>query len=100
RKRALMAMQKHSPLHKDVDIRAIADSATLSVIESAIYNEAKKTIENEMTNTPGALHKRVRSDEAGRKITEYVGDMNSWLAPFKMPGQRLVKFNTPGSLSK
>lgn len=100
RKRALMTMQKHSPLHKDVDIRAIADSATLSVIENAIYSEAKKTIENEMTSTPGALHKRVRSDEAGRKITEYVGDMNSWLAPFKMPGQRLVKFNTPGSLSK
>lgn len=100
RKRVLMAMQKHSPEHKDVDIRAIADSATLSVIESAIYNEAKKTIENEMASTPGALHKRVRSDEAGRKITEYVGDMNSWLAPFKMPGQRLVKFNTPGSLSK
>lgn len=100
RKRVLIAMQKHSPQHKDVDIRAIADSATLSVIEDAIYNQARKSIETEMSSTPGMLHKRVRSDEAGRRITEYVGDMNAWLAPFKTQGQRLVKFNTPGSMSK
>lgn len=99
RKRVLMGMQKHSEKHKDVNIRAIADSATLSVLEEAIYSEARKSIENEMNNTLGQLYQRVRMDEAGRRITEYQGDPNVWLAAFKTPGRRLVKINTPGSIN-
>lgn len=99
RKRALIAMQKHSPQHAEVNIRAIADSATLSVLEDAIYGAARKTITEEMNNTQGQLHKRVRNDEAGRRITEYVGDPNVWLSAFKTPGRVLSKINTPGSLN-
>jgi len=99
RKRALVAMQKHSPKHADVNIRAIADSATLSVLEEAIYSEARKAIDNEVNNTQGQLHKRVRSDEAGRRITEYFGDPNVWLSTFKTPGRVLERINTQGSLN-
>lgn len=99
RKRALIAMQKHSPQHANVNIRAIADSATLSVLEDAIYGAARKTITEEMNNTQGQLHKRVRNDEAGRRITEYVGDPNVWLSAFKTPARRVAKFNTQGSMN-
>lgn len=99
RKRALMALQKYSPDNKDVNIRAVSDAAVLSVLEKAIYADARQTIEKEMTSTLGQLHKRVRSDEAGRRITEYQGDPNVWLATFKTPGRRLVKINTQGSLN-
>lgn len=99
RKRALIAMQKHSPAHKDVNIRAIADSATLAVLEDAIFSAARQSIEKEMMSTQGQLHKRVRNDEAGRRITEYQGDPNVWLATFKTPGRRLAKINTQGSLN-
>ncbi|GAB7412104.1 hypothetical protein [Enterobacter asburiae] len=99
RKRALIAMQKHSPQHANVNIRAIADSATLSVLEDAIYDAARKTITEEMNNTQGQLHKRVRNDEAGRRITEYVGDPNVWLSAFKTPARRVAKFNTQGSMN-
>lgn len=99
RKRALIAMQKHSKDHADVNIRAIADSATLSVIEDAIYGAARKSINEEMNNTLGQLHKRVRNDEAGRAITEYQGDPNVWLSAFKTPGRSLSKINTLGSLN-
>lgn len=99
RKRALIAMQKHSPTHKDVNIRAIADAATLSVLEDAIYGAARKTINDEMTNTLGHLHKRVRSDSAGRKITEFVGDPNVWLSAFKTPSLRVKTIKTQGSLN-
>ncbi|MGP0902093.1 NUDIX hydrolase [Serratia sp. CY76391] len=99
RKRALISMQKHSPSHADVNIRAIADSATLSVLEEAIYGAARKTIAEEMNNTQGQLHKRVRSDEAGRSITEYQGDPNVWLSAFKTPARVLSKINTQGSLN-
>ncbi|ECC3677985.1 DUF2213 domain-containing protein [Salmonella enterica subsp. enterica] len=99
RKRALIAMQKHSPAHKDVNIRAIADSATLAVLEDAIFSAARHSIEKEMMSTQGQLHKRIRSDEAGRRITEYQGDPNVWLSAFKIPGRRLAKINTQGSLN-
>ncbi|EHL5696062.1 DUF2213 domain-containing protein [Escherichia coli] len=99
RKRALIAMQKHSPAHKDVNIRAIADSATLAVLEDAIFSAARQSIEKEMMSTQGQLHKRIRSDEAGRRITEYQGDPNVWLGAFKIPGRRLAKINTQGSLN-
>ncbi|HDT2078327.1 TPA: DUF2213 domain-containing protein [Enterobacter roggenkampii] len=99
RKRALIAMQKHSPQHAEVNIRAIADSATLSVLEDAIYGAARKTITEEMNNTQGQLHKRVRSDEAGRRITEYAGDPNVWLAAFKTPPRRVAKFYTQGTMN-
>ncbi|EHH7504727.1 DUF2213 domain-containing protein [Escherichia coli] len=99
RKRALIAMQKHSPAHKDVDIRAIADSATLAVLEDAIFSAARQSIEKEMMSTQGQLHKRIRNDEAGRRITEYQGDPNVWLSAFKIPGRRLAKINTQGSLN-
>lgn len=99
RKRALIAMQKHSPTHKDVNIRAIADAATLSVLEDAIYGAARKNINDEMSSTQGQLHKRVRSDSAGRKITEFVGDPNVWLAAFKTPPFRIAKINSQGSLN-
>lgn len=99
RKRALIAMQKHSPSHADVNIRAIADSATLSVMEEAIYGAARKSISEEMNNTQGQLHKRVRSDEAGRTITEYQGDPNVWLGAFKTPARVLSKINTQGSMN-
>ena len=99
RKRALIAMQKHSPAHKDVNIRAIADSATLAVLEDAIFSAARQSIEKEMLSTQGQLHKRIRNDEAGRRITEYQGDLNVWLSAFKIPGRRLAKINTQGSLN-
>lgn len=99
RKRVLMGMQKHCAKHKDVNIRAIADSATLAVLEEAIYSAARTSIEEEMNNTQGQLHKRVRNDEAGRTITEYQGDPNVWLSAFKTPGRVLSKINTQGSLN-
>lgn len=99
RKRALISLQKYSRDHKDVNIRAVSDAAVLSVIEKAIYEDARKAIDEEMNNTQGHLHKRVRMDEAGRRITEYQGDPNVWLSAFKTPARRLVKINTPGSMN-
>lgn len=99
RKRALITMQKHSPKHVDVNIRAVADSATLSVLEDAIYGEARKAIQDEMNNTQGQLFKRVRSDEAGRQITEYQGDPRAWLSAFQTQPRVMSKINTQGSLN-
>lgn len=99
RKRALMALQKYSPDNKDINIRAVSDAAVLGVLERAIYEDARKAIDDEVNNTQGQLHKRVRMDEAGRRITEFSGDPNVWLAAFKTPPLRIAKINSPGSMS-
>lgn len=98
RKRCLEAMQKHSERFKDANIRAIADSVSLSSLEEHIYAEARKVIEAEMASTKGMLYPQVRKDAVGRQITEYRGDMNSWLDNFKMPPARVKKFNNTGSI--
>ncbi|ARF50835.1 hypothetical protein [Pantoea stewartii] len=94
RKRALMGIQKLAKKFHDVNIRAVSDSATLSVLEDQIYQEATKSVDWALENTPGYLHQTVRMDEAGRRITEYQGDMRVWLNAFKTPPRRLVKINT------
>ena len=66
---------------------------------SASEIAARQSIEKEMMSTQGQLHKRIRNDEAGRRITEYQGDPNVWLSAFKIPGRRLAKINTQGSLN-
>ncbi|WP_239042526.1 NUDIX hydrolase [Citrobacter freundii] len=99
RKRALIALQKYSPDNKDVNIRAVSDAAVLTVLEKAIYDDARKAIDDEMNNTQGHLNKRVRMDEAGRNITEYQGDPRVWLSAFQTQPRVMSKINTQGSLN-
>ena len=99
RKRALIALQKYSPDNKDVNIRAVSDAAVLTVLEKAIYDDARKAIDDEMNNTQGHLNKRVRMDEAGRSITEYQGDPRVWLSAFQTQPRVMSKINTQGSLN-
>ncbi|EKJ5424102.1 NUDIX hydrolase [Salmonella enterica] len=93
RKRALIGAQKLAKKFSDVDIRSVSDSATLAVLEDQIYQAAKDSVQWAVENTPGYLRKTVRMDEAGRRITEYQGDPNSWLNAFKIQPRRLVKIN-------
>ena len=99
RKRALIGLQRLAKDFSEVNIRSISDSATLNVLEDQIYKAAKADVDWAMDNTPGYLHKTVRMDEAGRRITEYVGDPNVWLSAFKTPPRRVAKFHTQGSMN-
>ncbi|WP_234262572.1 NUDIX hydrolase [Klebsiella aerogenes] len=96
RKRVLEAIQSLTPKYREVNIRAVADSATLSVLEDQIYQAAARTVSDAMNNTKGYLHKQIRTDDAGRRIVEYRGDPNAWLNQFKFPAHRVAKFNTGG----
>lgn len=93
RKRALMGVQKLAKEFSEVNIRSISDSATLKVMEDQIYKAAQADVDWALENTPGYLHKTVRMDEAGRRVTYWHGDPNAWLAAFKTPPRRVVKFN-------
>ncbi len=67
------------------------------MLEDAIFSAARQSIEKEMMSTQGQLHKRIRNDEAGRRITEYQGDPNVWLSAFKIPGVVWQKLTLKGA---
>lgn len=97
RKRVLSAMQQHSERFKNANIRAIADSVVLEGMEDIIYTDARKAFDAEMSSIKGDLRQRIRNDDAGRRIVEYMGDPNAWLSAFKTPPQFAGNFNTTGS---
>lgn len=99
RKRVLAGLQKYSEQHKDLNIKVIADAAVLSMVEKEIFADAQASIAREIANKPGQLIQTVRHDDAGRPIKEYKGDMDVWLNSVKYPGQKLVRFNTPGAMN-
>lgn len=98
RKRALIGLQSLAKDYGGVNIRSVSDSATLSVLEDQIYRAAREGVDWAIENTPGYLHKTIRMDGAGRHITYWHGDPNTWLAAFKTPPRRVARFNTnPGN---
>lgn len=98
RKRALIGLQSLAKDYGGVNIRSVSDSATLSVLEEQIYRAAREGVDWAIENTPGYLHKTIRMDGAGRHITYWHGDPNTWLAAFKTPPRRVARFNTnPGN---
>ncbi|MFX2608981.1 NUDIX hydrolase [Enterobacter mori] len=97
RKRALIGVQGLSKQYSAVNIRSVPDSATLAVLEDQIYQDAKGNVDWAIDNTPGYLHKVVKMDDAGRRITTWHGDVNTWLSAFKTPPMRLARVNSnPG----
>ena len=98
RKRVLIGMQNMAKDYSDVNIRSVSDSATLTVLEDQIYKAAQDSVQWAMENTPGYLHRTVRMDESGRRITTFHGDPNAWLAAFKTAPRSLARINTnPGN---
>lgn len=96
RKRVLETIQSLTPKFREVNIRGVADSATLSVLEDQIYQAAAHNVSDALNNTRGYLHKQIRTDDAGRRIIEFRGDPNVWLNAFKIPPLYAQKFNTGG----
>lgn len=42
---------------------------------------------------PGTLVMKVRHDDTGREIREFVGDKSAWVNQFKSPAFRMIKIN-------
>lgn len=96
RKRVLSTLQPLAPECRRINVRAIADSATLAVVEDKIYGDSLKSYNTVIHSTKGYLHQTIRTDSAGRRIVEFHGDPNAWLSAFKIPPQLAGNFNTSG----
>ena len=95
RKRLLRGLQAHSDSYKDINLRAIKDKALLALAEKQIFADAvSAAARNDSQIGGGNLIAIEERDRAGRTITKFKGDVNSWLESFTVPAQRVVAFNT------
>lgn len=88
RRRVLRNVQKHSEKYKDLDVRAITDSAAMDIIEREVFADAQESVSRRISETKGSLVQKVRND-SGRVIREYYGDVSTWLNAFK-PASMIV----------
>lgn len=93
RKRMIRGLQAYSDEMKSVKISAIKDAAMLDIIEKRVFADALAASRGNGV-AKGQLIAITRKDKAGREITEFRGDMEAWLGDFKIPSQRVMKFNT------
>lgn len=89
--RCLTKMQQHSPVWKSVDLGALAfaDANVLVAAEKQIYADALAASNVRSDLQPGQLIPVVRTDQSGRKITEYRGN-GTFVRKFNRPAQRAV----------
>jgi hypothetical protein len=85
RRRLMEHFKKHSAKFRDTRFDS-ADAAMLEPIEAIVYNDAVEAAKTPALARPGLLMEMVRTDRAGRRITEYVGDPMAWMAPFMSQG--------------
>lgn len=65
--------KKHSAAWKDVDLSKITDSATLDIAIAQIYHDAEEVALHPKDVPAGVVLTRQTVDQAGRKITRFVG---------------------------
>ena len=85
RKRLAAKFQKHSAAMKDARLDSL-DGAAFDAIERLIYSDAQAVAMNPANAPKGRLIAHVRRDAAGRDVTSYTGDIDTWLSHFKSPG--------------
>jgi len=94
RKRLLRGLQAYSDAYKDVNINSIKDAKLLALAEKQIFADAIAASRASMNIGAGQLVAINEKDRAGRTITKFRGDMETWLGQFKVPAQRVTKFHT------
>ncbi len=85
RRRLVVALQKHSPEYKDIDLSGLNDDKMLAIVEKRVFADAESAARRPVDLQPNELRKVVSRDDVGRNVTEYHGDPQTWMAPYMMP---------------
>lgn len=93
RRRLLTGYQDHSETFKGVDLATITDKVAFDAIEKSIYADAAKAARNPVGVPDGTLRPIVNMDDAGRRVTTFVGSPDAWMRDFKVMKRRLTGIN-------
>lgn len=97
RKRLAAGFQKHSKAYAEVNLAGIADAALFKIAEDAIYADAQAAALKPVDLPADMLREVVSTDQAGRKISTFVGAPSAWTNQFKAPKRKLVGINKEGA---
>lgn len=87
RKRILRGLQSYSDSYKDINLsKEIVGEKMLELAEKQIFADAISKSREPMTFAADSLV-AVKSQEGGREVTRYRGDINVWLDSFRAPTQ-------------
>lgn len=89
RRRMANSLKEHSPSLKAANLSAIADDTAFGLVETIIYKDALDAAKNPVDMQDGELRPIHRTDEAGRRITEWVGK-GTFVRQFAAPVQRVT----------
>lgn len=90
RLRLVKTVQKYSQPWAEIDLRGLPAPA-LAVAETAIYADAQTAARSPADLAEGQLREIITTDEAGRRITSFVGDPAAWMGQFRTRPRALVK---------
>jgi hypothetical protein len=100
RLRILDELRQHSPKHRDMPLRALANMPDRAFIhvENEILADAQKAANN--WAPPGQLREKVKTDSVtGRRITEYAGGSTlTWMETYMRPKKVFRGFNSNSGL--
>lgn len=82
RKRLAGKLQIHSTDFKEINLNAINDTAVLNIAETRIYADAAAAARSPVV-AKGILREIKKTSAAGHQISEFVGDSDVWIQPFK-----------------
>ena len=100
--RLAKGVQEHSPQWKDVPLRSLPPAA-FAIADAQIRADAVSAARSPTDMGAGELREIRRKDQAGREITEFVGDISSWMGDFRTAPRGLARpfFNrNPGQRSQ
>ena len=90
------SLQTHSAAWKGINLSTLPSDA-LAVAENSIYNDAAAAARNPSDVPEGVLREIITTDRTNRRISNFVGSPNAWMAQFKTPSRRVGKFNKQGN---
>ena len=90
RRRLAAKYQPHSRDWKAVDLSLIRDDTAFGIAESAIYKDAISAAMNPADLPENTMRQIVNIDDAGRKVTTFVGKPSAWMNTFKSPSRRVT----------
>lgn len=94
-KRLTTKLKGHSKAWKEIDLMKLDDGA-FAIAQGQIYADAMSAAMHPTDLPANGLREIFKTDRAGRRMSEFVGSPNAWMADFKLPARLMQGISKEG----
>tara|TARA_Y100000296_G_scaffold80523_1_gene106209 strand:- start:23265 stop:25127 length:1863 start_codon:yes stop_codon:yes gene_type:complete len=94
-KRLTTKLKGHSKAWKEIDLMKLDDGAFV-IAQGQIYADAMSAAMHPTDLPANGLREIFKTDRAGRRMSEFVGSPNAWMADFKLPARLMQGISKEG----